>query len=256
MKKGWFFGVPILLGKRAELQRAAETCLSHHGILHTVNPLMLSYALTNVSFRRVLRDGVNMPDGVGIKLSFLLKGEKTDVYPGIDLCETLFAKAKSVVFYGAEKGVAQRAFETLAKKHQNAPTACFFDGFETKREEVEAALHRQKPDLVFVALGTPRQEREMQKLYDAYPLALYVGVGGAFDVWAGDRQRAPRAVRTCGLEWLYRMGKEPKRLKNLPRLLLFSAASVLGVFRRFRGRGKSETFTVSIDTPNKNIVKN
>ncbi len=252
-KTASLFGVPVLTGNARALAEAAKICLFRHGILHTVNPLMLSYALTSPGFSRVLRDGVNIPDGVGVKLALRLQGERTDVLPGIDLAANLFGEAKGVCFYGGKPGVAERAYAALAKKTKTPPPAVFFDGYGTKREEIVLALRAQKPDLVLVALGTPKQEREMQKLYDAYPRALYVGVGGAFDVWAGDRKRAPRPVRKLGLEWLYRMGKEPKRLKTLPRLFLFSVISAAVSFFRFFFRGKTAP---EPERSNKNIVKN
>src|SRR5699024_5834276 len=81
-------------------------------------------------------------------------------------------------------------------------------------------IAQKKPDVVFVAMGSPQQEYVMQKMYARHK-ALYMGLGGSFDIYSGEKKRAPKVMRKMGLEWSYRLFKEPRRIFRQSKLLTF-----------------------------------
>ena len=102
------------------------------------------------------------------------------------------------------------------------------DGYFDNEEEILSQTAEKKPVLVLVAMGAPKQEEFIYKLKTRLPDAVMIGVGGSFDVWANEVERAPEIYQKLGLEWLYRTIKDPKRFKRIfPALPLF----VLRVFK-------------------------
>ena len=98
-------------------------------------------------------------------------------------------------------------------------------------DETVEVIRSAAPTIVLVGLGAPKQERWIERHADAFPsVRIMIGVGGAFDMWAGSKRRAPRAFRTLGLEWLWRLALEPRRL---PRILRATVVfPVLALFDR------------------------
>lgn len=145
------------------------------------------------------------------------------------LCRGSFPGSRSgsgsVFLYGARPGVAQRAGEKLKSAYPGLRIAGAENGYISDETALFAALEQKKPDLLLLGLGAPRQElwmaRNRQKIN-----AVMIGVGGLLDVFAGDIPRAPESWQRLGLEWLYRLLREPKRLKRmirLPKILLLAA---------------------------------
>jgi N-acetylglucosaminyldiphosphoundecaprenol N-acetyl-beta-D-mannosaminyltransferase len=175
----------------------------------------------------VLADGVPvlwMARGLGVGLP--------ERVTGVDLVPAIAARAArdglSVFFLGGAPRVAARAAERIAAQARGlaiAGTLAPPRGFEADpraRAEALAVLEAARPDIVFVALGAPRQERLILELRKGTSAAALVAVGGALDMIAGDRPRAPRAVQAAGLEWAWRLAQEPARLG--PRYLVDDAA--------------------------------
>ncbi len=100
-----------------------------------------------------------------------------------------------------------------------------------REDEIVEAIRSAAPTIVLVGLGAPKQERWIERHADAFPsVRIMIGVGGAFDMWGGSKRRAPRAFRTLGLEWLWRLALEPRRL---PRILRATVVfPVLALFDR------------------------
>ena len=128
-------------------------------------------------------------------------------------------------FPGARPGVVQRAGEKLKSAYPGLRIAGAENGYISDETALFAALEQKKPDLLLLGLGAPRQElwmaRNRQKIN-----AVMIGVGGLLDVFAGDIPRAPESWQRLGLEWLYRLLREPKRLRRmirLPKILLLAA---------------------------------
>lgn len=170
---------------------------------------------------------LTIPDGIGVIYGAkLLKTPLKQKLPGIDftlaLLGRLAARGGSVFLFGAKPGVAEQAAEKLAAQF---PGLCFVgtrDGYFTDDGPVVEAINAAAPDLLLVCLGAPKQERWMHDNAQRLQVGLMIGAGGSMDVFAGTVERAPAAWQRAGLEWLYRLLKEPRRIgrmANLPRFM-------------------------------------
>jgi N-acetylglucosaminyldiphosphoundecaprenol N-acetyl-beta-D-mannosaminyltransferase len=137
---------------------------------------------------------------------------------GIDLMGELLglaaARGYRVYILGARQEVLERAVERIRERHPHLNVAGFRDGYFTPEQdaEVAAAIAACRPDLLFVAMPSPRKELFLG-LYGAQTGAhLLMGVGGSIDVIAGATRRAPRLMQIVGLEWLFRLLQEPRRM--------------------------------------------
>ena len=168
-----------------------------------------------------------LPDGVGVTAAARLFGVRLCRFPGIEFAEHLLAAAPPegyrLFLLGGRAGVAERAAATLEERFLRVRVVGVHHGYFKDAEDaaVTAAITAAEPDLLFVCLGSPRQEKWMA----VHPLpCLALGLGGALDVWSGRVRRAPRLLRRMGLEWLFRLLSEPKRWRRAPALFLFMGA--------------------------------
>ncbi len=172
------------------------------------------------------------PDGAGVLLAARMRGVQLPArVSGVDLVEQLSALAAQkgylVYLFGAAEGVAAEAAEKLKARHPGLTIVGTRNGFFTPAEEPQivrdiAATH---PDLLFVALGIPKQEQFIRGYFTELNVPVMIGVGGSFDVIAGRLQRAPVWMQRTGLEWLYRITQQPKRLPRLAALPRFIVAA-------------------------------
>lgn len=222
MTKEKFFGTPVLAGGREELYRAAAAALYRGGRIATVNPEMLEAARTDAAFSDLLSDFLCLPDGCGVTLAMKRRGVYSDTLPGVDLASRLLSSgALSVGLLGGVPGVAEHAMHRLQKRNPDLTAAFLFDGYTFLEEEVRAALRKTTPDVLLVALGTPRQEKLIGCMAKESPRTLCIGVGGALDVFAGRVRRAPEHVRRLHLEWLWRAVRQPRRFLRFPAIFRF-----------------------------------
>ncbi len=156
------------------------------------------------------------------------------------------AKAgRSVFLLGGDPGTAEAAADVLRARFANlrvAGTSCPAPGFEHREAEfiaLAAALVAARPDVIFVALGSPKQEAVIARLRSALPSAWWLGVGISFSFVSGDVTRAPIWIRKLGCEWIHRMVQEPRRLARrylvdgIPfGAALMTRAAFRGVFSR------------------------
>jgi len=173
-----------------------------------------------------------LPDGVGCALASRLAGAgELGTVAGIELAERLLSLAAKegmrIFFYGGKGGVALRAAERMLRKYPNLKIACA-DGYgEDPIEKITAF----RPQLLFVCLGFPRQERWIAS-HKPILSCPALGLGGTFDVWSGDLRRAPPLIRRMGLEWLWRTLRQPRRLARLlPLPRYFAACARAGALR-------------------------
>lgn len=167
-----------------------------------------------------------LPDGIGIIKGAAMLGtplkEKT---PGIEFATRIVGKlAKeglSLYLLGAKQGVAEQAAERLQKENPGLKIAGTHDGYFTEDTPVVQAIAKSHAACVFVCLGAPKQELWMQKNGAATGAHLLCGLGGSMDVFAGNVERAPEFWSKHGLEWFYRLCKEPKRIGRMMKLPLF-----------------------------------
>lgn len=194
-----------------------------------INPEKIMKAKHDPSLRRLLNDAeIQIPDGIGVILaSKLQKGDITSRVTGVDmmlrLCEEAAKHGKSVFLYGAKPGVAEAAAAKLVELYPAITVAGTQDGYEQDEAVVVRRINEAKPDILFVAMGSPKQENWINAHRDELHPVIYQGVGGSFDVLAGNVKRAPAVFQKAGMEWFYRLMKEPTRIKRqlaLPQFLL------------------------------------
>jgi len=204
----------------------------------TLNPEFLYRA----QFEKRLLDLVNRadlvtPDGVGIVWACRVAGDPVpERVTGIDLMLRLVERAARegwrVFLLGAAPGVAEEAAERLRRVYPGLRVAGVHHGYfkEDERAAVANLVREARADLLFAALGAPKQEFWIDSHLTATGAAAAVGVGGSFDVIAGRVRRAPRWVRRLHLEWLARLLREPSRWRRQLALPLFAGV----VLRKYK----------------------
>ena len=169
-----------------------------------------------------------IPDGIGVILaSKLKKGRIRERVTGIDmmlkLCKEATNNGKRIFLYGAKPGIADEAKAKLEEMFPGILIVGTLNGYEKNEEVIERTINDSGAEIVFVALGSPAQENWIIAHKEKLNPSVYQGVGGSFDVISGRLNRAPAVFQKFGLEWLYRLLKEPwrwKRQLELPRFLL------------------------------------
>ena len=182
---------------------------------------------------------LTIPDGIGIIYGAkILKTPLKEKVPGCDfslkLMERMAKAGKSVFILGASPGTAEKAAENLGERLPGLRFVGTHNGYFNDDAPVIEAINAAAPDLLLVCLGAPKQELWMHKNAAALNVGLMVGAGGSVNIYAGTVQRAPEFWRRAGLEWLYRLLQEPKRIKRqmaLPKFML----KVIGVSLRGKG---------------------
>jgi N-acetylglucosaminyldiphosphoundecaprenol N-acetyl-beta-D-mannosaminyltransferase len=135
----------------------------------------------------------------------------------LEMCKLSARRGYRHFLYGGNAGVAQKLKQRLKEMVPGINivgtyTPPFLPLTSWKEDELTALVHAAKPDIFWVGLSTPKQERFMAQYLDRLETSLMVGVGAAFDIHAGLLPDAPRWMKNCGLQWLYRLLKEPRRL--------------------------------------------
>lgn len=179
---------------------------------------------TDYEFHRIYEDAdLILADGVPvIWASKFLKKTLKEKVSGSDLfpllCEHASKKGYKVFFLGGLEGVAEKAKEELQRKYINlnvVGTYCPPFGFEKNEEEnnkIIKILNDVKPDILFVGVGAPKQEKWIYNNRDQYKVPVSLGIGASFDFIAKTTKRAPVWMQKVGLEWFYRFLQEPKRM--------------------------------------------
>ena len=193
----------------------------------TPNPEIVEVCRENLAAKIAVNEAdLVLPDGIGVVKGAAMLGtplkEKT---PGIEFAGHLMGKmaemGKSLYLLGAKPGVAEQAAEKLAAQYPGLRIAGTHDGYFQEDGPVIEAIRRSGADVVFVCLGAPKQELWMKKNGAATGAKLLCGLGGSLDVFAGVVERAPKFWSDHGLEWFYRLCKEPKRIGRMMKLPLF-----------------------------------
>lgn len=200
-------------------------------------------------FRRAYADAaLSVADGISLVwASRVLGSSLPERVAGVDLFEDVCAAAAGggirVFLLGGRPGAAEEAARVLRRQYPGlevAGTLCPPFGFENdpaEAERVAQAVRAAAPDVLFVALGAPKQEVWLQDNLPSLGVPVGVGVGAAFDFVSGQVRRAPRWMRRAGLEWLFRVIVEPRRLWK--RYAVYNTRFIALVFRqRLRGRGE------------------
>jgi len=172
-----------------------------------------------------------LPDGVGVvKGARILGTPLKEKIPGIDFAANLMAKmaenGQKLFLLGAKPGVAEAAAQELQGRFPGLVICGTNDGYFQDDAPVVEKINAAEPDLLLVCLGAPKQELWMQTNAPQLHVGLMAGLGGSLDVFAGITERAPAGWQKLGLEWLYRLLKEPSRAKRMSNLPKFGFAVI------------------------------
>lgn len=187
----------------------------------TANPEAFMLSEKNKEYRNMLLDKNTeiIPDGIGlVKGGRILGYDIKERIPGIEIAEELLKCAhqykKKIYLFGSKPEVIEKMKFLIEEKYSNAKLVGAQDGYVEDKDKVFKDIIKQEPDIVLVALGMPKQEELIYKHLDKFKKGIFVGVGGSFDVLSGTKKRAPKIFIKTNTEWLYRIVKEPKRLKR------------------------------------------
>ena len=192
----------------------------------TPNPEFLQRAKHDGDFRAVLNGaGLVLPDGVGVTYAAKILGRPLKGrVPGIDFAARLMtwmgAHGKRLFLLGAKPGVAEQAALRLLADYPGLIVCGTHDGYFQEDQPVVDEIRAACADVIFVCLGAPKQEFWMARCGPLTGARLAVGLGGSLDVFAGVVERAPAAWQKLGMEWLYRLIREPKRIGRMMKLPL------------------------------------
>jgi N-acetylglucosaminyldiphosphoundecaprenol N-acetyl-beta-D-mannosaminyltransferase len=214
------------------------------GWLVTMNLNHMRAFHTMPGYRR-LYEGATMvvPDGMPLVWASYLQGTPLpERVTGSSLIWTLTRRAVdhgcSIFFFGGAPGIADQAAAVLQAQIRDLRIAGIYAppmGFETDKASADEAISyvvNASPDIVYVALGTPKEDQFIHRLMDQLPQAFFIGVGASFAFVAGAIPRAPRWMQNMGLEWLFRLLHEPNRLarryllEGLPFMFLLMASAL------------------------------
>lgn len=187
----------------------------------TANPETFTYGENDKNFNKLLKDKNTtlIPDGIGIvKAAKMLNYDLKERIPGIDLANKLLEvcneKKYKLALLGAKEEVILKLSKRINENYPNIKLIKAENGYVEDKDCFFEDIARSKPDVCLVALGIPNQELLIYKHLDKFKKGVFVGVGGSFDVMSGTKKRAPKLFQKLNLEWLYRIIKEPSRLKR------------------------------------------
>ncbi|MCX0393032.1 WecB/TagA/CpsF family glycosyltransferase [Clostridium perfringens] len=198
------------------------------------NPEVLYNGIKNEFLRNSFtkEDALIIPDGVGTLLAAKINGiDIKEKIAGIEVMNMLLEEARDknlkVFLLGAKEEILIKCKEKIKENYDGINIVGSNNGFFDldNCDDLIEKINESKADILFVAMGAPRQEVFIEKYKDKLCCKIFMGVGGSFDVFAGNVNRAPQFMINIGMEWLYRVAKEPwriKRLDSIPKFLLLS----------------------------------
>lgn len=215
----------------AAVHGAKSLIAAHRGAYCvTPNAEIAWEAMKDAAFREIVNEAsLVLPDGAGVVLGAKILGRPLkEKVAGIDFADRLAGELAqtggTLYLLGGKPGIGEKAAENLRKKHPGLRICGVADGYFQEEAPVIAKINEAKPDVLFVCLGAPKQERFMAAHRAELDVGLMIGLGGSLDGFAGTVKRAPKWMIRCNLEWFYRLCKEPRRLGRMMRLPKFVLA--------------------------------
>ena len=208
-------------------EEAIDYAQNLSGQIVTLNPEIISEAQKNKKLSDIIETSeLVVPDGIGVELGLKILGYNVHRIAGIELGRALLEKfaenGKKIALLGAKPEIIELAVKNIENEIPNINIVYYNDGYFKNDDKIMKELQGASPDLILVALGSPKQDFFINDLKKLLPDSVMIGLGGSFDVWAGVVKRAPEIYQKLGLEWFYRTIKEPKRFKRIfPTLPLF-----------------------------------
>ncbi|MBP2653024.1 MAG: glycosyl transferase, WecB/TagA/CpsF family [Firmicutes bacterium] len=200
-------------------------------VVATANAEMIMATKGDSNLAQILEQAdLVVPDGAGVVWAARYQGCKVpERVAGYDLVQRLLAQAAShgyrVYFFGGAEGVADKACQAAKKQYPGLKLAGTRNGFFSAKDErlIIEEIRSTRPDILLVALGVPKQEKWLATHLKELNVPVSIGVGGTFDVMAGNMKRAPLWMQRLNLEWLFRLLMQPKRalrMMALPRFVI------------------------------------
>jgi UDP-N-acetyl-D-mannosaminouronate:lipid I N-acetyl-D-mannosaminouronosyltransferase len=200
---------------------------AHKGILIAINAEKILHATGQT--RDIINKNIGYCDGVGAQIALKQKGYKDACKtPGCELWLKIvsrFYKDKAFYLVGAKPQIMEETINKLKKEFDGIRIIGYRDGYiktEEEKDKLIADIVERTPDVIFVAMGSPKQELLMEEIQKQHNNAVFQGLGGSFDVYTGHVKRAPEWWVNHNLEFAYRMIKEPKRIKRQIHLLKYA----------------------------------
>ena len=199
----------------------------------TPNAEFMMDAQKDELFMRILNEAdLVVPDGTGVVLAARLLGYgKISRTPGFDLAKKLVATPANYpfafYFLGCKPGIAEKAAHNMMYEYPGAKIVGWHDGYFNEADEPTLIedINKSGANILYVALGAPKAEKWIYKNRGNLQVTVCMGVGGTIDTFAGETKLAPPFFRAHGLEWLYRLAREPwraKRMLKLPKYILYT----------------------------------
>lgn len=229
-------GMPIDLVTMASALDAIESHLSGHSAQHvvTADSSGLYLQTKDSDLARAYQEAALVtPDSIGVVWAIKRQGYAlSDRVSGVELVDQLTElsakKGYRLFFLGAEPGVAERAAEKMRLKHPGCNIVGTRDGYFKAGDDaiVASEVATYKPDILFVAMGIPRQEKFILKVKETIGAKVSIGVGGSFDVFSGKTKRAPKFIQRVRCEWLWRVILNPRKISKVAALPKFAWAVI------------------------------
>ena len=204
----------------------------------TINPEMIQEAKKNKEFANVLHHSeLVVADGIGIKLALKLKGVNQERISGVDFSRSLITYCAQnnlkLALLGAKDEVISTLVDKLKHEFKNINIVFSQNGYYEDENVLLQNIKDSHPHVLLCALGSPKQEFFIYRLKEMLQGCVMIGVGGSFDVFAGFVKRAPAIWQKLGLEWLYRVIRQPERFKRIfPTLPIFLFQSIIDSVKR------------------------
>lgn len=202
----------------------------------TGNPDIVMQTRKNPAYKKVLQEEADIvvADGIGVIHAAKIMGKPLkERIPGVEVVEDLMhlcvEKGYSCYFLGAEQSVNERAVAQIKEKFPQLRIAGSHHGFfDMNDSSIATTVAATKPDVIFIALGAPKQEMWTSSYIDRFEKGTFIGVGGSLDVFAGEVKRAPAFWIKLNLEWFYRIMTQPSRIKRIWSSFWFMILIILG----------------------------
>lgn len=187
----------------------------------TANAETFMYGLKDKTMNKILLNKNNciVADGISIitgckKLKQVKPNKITGVELMVDMLKIANKNKSKIYLFGSNKKVLLSLKDKISNLYKNIDIIGYHEGYNYKNSDILNEIKKLKPDIVFVALGVPKQEKFIDQYLNKLDHGVFIGVGGSFDVISGTKKRAPKFFIKLNLEWLYRIIKEPKRIKR------------------------------------------
>lgn len=225
----YVLGVSVTVCSDKELENSIVTDINHNkkSTIIAINPEKILNARKSKKLLNLLNESTyRIPDGIGVVIASKIKNGKVKKrITGIDtmlmICNLANKYGYKVFMYGAKEQALRLAIDNLRQTFPKINIVGCMNGYEKDDAKIIDAINKSKAQILFVALGSPKQEFWIKKNMERINANIFQGVGGSFDVISGNIKRAPKWMQKIGVEWLYRLIKEPKRIFRQTKLFKF-----------------------------------